>query len=264
MIEPSLGPDPNTYHAPTSTARKVFRMARYQQDSDRMAGSIPVWESPRASAQHVEGHLTYGVTGPDNSFDSALAYASMEPAAGGNAEPPQEFGFGDLIDMINPLQHIPIVGHLYREATGDDIKPIAQILGGAVFGGPLGAASGLVNAVVREETGKDITGNVMALAQSDEQIEWRNKDTPAVAAPAETIPAFAPTPVEIPTERTPDNPELRLNRAVRDIESAAYQALPPALMGFADRGAMQRSVQSIRAEERPELTQWRARQRYND
>lgn len=245
MIEPSSGPDPNLLHAPAASARKVFRMAKFH-DSERMAGSVPVWESPRAGAQQVEGHLTSGVTGPDGSFDSALAYAAMEPAAGG-AAPPQEFGFGDLIDMVNPLQHIPIVGHLYREATGDHIKPISQILGGAVFGGPLGAAGGLVNAIVREETGKDITGNAMALAQDDEQIEWLK---PPPAQPAAVIPASAPA----------ENPELRLNRAVRDIENAAYQALPPALMGFADMSAMQR----IQAEERPELKDWRARQRYND
>ena len=30
------------------------------------------------------------------------------------------FSFGDILDLINPLQHIPIVGTIYRAVTGDD------------------------------------------------------------------------------------------------------------------------------------------------
>ncbi len=49
-------------------------------------------------------------------------------------------GFGDLVDLVNPLQHIPVVGHLYRHFSGDSIQPVIKIAGGALFGGPLGAA----------------------------------------------------------------------------------------------------------------------------
>ena len=31
--------------------------------------------------------------------------------------------------MINPLQHIPVVSYLYRQFTGDSIRPIGQIVG---------------------------------------------------------------------------------------------------------------------------------------
>lgn len=79
----------------------------------------------------------------------------------------EEFGFFDLLDMVNPLQHIPLVGNLYREMTGDSIKPISTIIGGALFGGPLGAASGIVNVIVAEETGKDIVGNVIDVVHQD-------------------------------------------------------------------------------------------------
>lgn len=77
-----------------------------------------------------------------------------------------EFGFLDLLDMVNPLQHLPVVNVVYRAITGDEIKPISQIIGGAVFGGPAGVAGGLVNAVIREETGRDIDGHVRRFAQS--------------------------------------------------------------------------------------------------
>ncbi|MGB6086494.1 MAG: hypothetical protein WBF74_07845, partial [Parvibaculum sp.] len=32
-----------------------------------------------------------------------------------------EFGFSDFLDVINPLQHIPIVSSIYRELTGDEL-----------------------------------------------------------------------------------------------------------------------------------------------
>ncbi|MGD9601579.1 MAG: hypothetical protein AB7O21_14130 [Gammaproteobacteria bacterium] len=51
--------------------------------------------------------------------------------------------FGDLIDLVNPLQHIPIVGQLYRQATGDTVAPLVRVAGGALFGGPLGAVLSL-------------------------------------------------------------------------------------------------------------------------
>jgi hypothetical protein len=57
--------------------------------------------------------------------------------------------FGDLLDIINPLHHIPIVGDIYRKLTGDDIKPAFQIAGGALFGGPLGAVLAAVNVGAR-------------------------------------------------------------------------------------------------------------------
>ena len=39
------------------------------------------------------------------------------------------FGFDDLLDVINPLQHIPLIGTLYREVTGDQIKTPARLAG---------------------------------------------------------------------------------------------------------------------------------------
>lgn len=48
--------------------------------------------------------------------------------------------FADLLDVINPLQHIPVVSQIYRHLTGDSIRAPFRIAGGALFGGPLGAA----------------------------------------------------------------------------------------------------------------------------
>lgn len=44
--------------------------------------------------------------------------------------------FGDLLDVINPLQHIPMVSSIYRAVTGDEISPGARVAGGALYGAP--------------------------------------------------------------------------------------------------------------------------------
>ena len=94
--------------------------------------------------------------------------------------------------------------------TGDDIKPIGNIIGGAVFGGPLGAASGLINAIAIEETGKDITGNAMAFAFSGEVPSFKNN--------------FENSSIK-------DDPQSRL-QSVTDSNNA--QDLPGNLLAFTD------------------------------
>lgn len=73
-----------------------------------------------------------------------------------------EFGFSDFLDVINPLQHIPIVSSIYRELTGDELGAPARILGGALFAGPLGAAAGAASAAVEAVSGKDPGAHAVA------------------------------------------------------------------------------------------------------
>ncbi len=174
--------------------KRVFRMI----ENDRMAGSVPKWEVPKTQKQDVEQRLSLAEIGhTQESFAQALSYSQPDIA-----EDNAEFGFGDLIDMVNPLQHIPIVNQLYREISGDEIKPIGKIMGGAVFGGPLGAASGLADTIIEEETGKSLSGNAMAMVLDG--------DTPHLKAHNE-------------------HPEKRLNDAanIRD-------ELPGSLLAFTD------------------------------
>ncbi len=145
-----------------SRPKKVLRMLN---QNSRMAGSQPVWEKPVTAQQNVEQRLSAAATGQlksDHSFETALSYADASDVSY-HGDPDHEFGIGDVVDMVNPLHHVPVVGHIYRELTGDDIKPIARIVGGSVFGGPIGAAGSLANVIVQEETGKDITETAMAV-----------------------------------------------------------------------------------------------------
>ena len=58
------------------------------------------------------------------------------------------FTFDDLIDVINPLQQLPVIGSLYRWLTGDQISPAARIAGGFLFGGPIGLAGSIGSLIV--------------------------------------------------------------------------------------------------------------------
>ena len=121
---------PTATHTATNvnaTENKPFSMVSGQ--NERMSGSVPVWSSVASFAENIADKGTD--VGQDKSF-----------------------GFSDIVDIVNPLQHIPVVSNLYQSATGDTIGAIAQIVGGAVFGGPLGA---LVSAgVVAYKSAKEI------------------------------------------------------------------------------------------------------------
>lgn len=83
-----------------------------------------------------------------------------------------DFGFEDMLDMINPLHHIPIISTIYQDLTGDTISAPAKIVGGGLFGGVTGLAGSLIDAIIEEVSGLDIGHHVLALfnGEADEAI----------------------------------------------------------------------------------------------
>ncbi len=108
------------------------------------------------------------------------------------------FTFFDFIDIINPLQHIPVIGTLYREMTDDTLDPGSRVLGGTLFLGPVGTVASLANVIIDDATGKDVGEHVMAFFEDDEgnvpQI-FAGQDRPVAISPA------APTTTPIATGR---------------------------------------------------------------
>ena len=100
-------------------------------------------------------------------LEDEAAMADRKPADENDAEfilfGKDGLDFFDLLDIINPLQHIPLVSTLYRRLTGDAMAPAPSVLGGALFGGPIGALASLANVVVAHTTGKDLGEHVIAL-----------------------------------------------------------------------------------------------------
>ena len=107
-----------------------------------------------------------------------IAAAREEAARRGG----EDIGFGDFIDLINPLHHLPVIGPLYREITGDEIKPAAQILGGFLYGGPVGLVTSASQAIAEEATGKDVTGHVIAALFGEDDTATDAPGAAAIAA----------------------------------------------------------------------------------
>ena len=104
--------------------------------------------------------------------------------------------FWDLLDVINPLQHIPVVNTLYQELTGDKIGVGAKLVGDTLLGGPIGLIASAINCIVEEETGDDIGGHVLALFKGDGVSESSQiADNSAAAAQDKTAAAQKPAPV---------------------------------------------------------------------
>ena len=74
--------------------------------------------------------------------------------------------FLDLVDVVNPLHHIPVVGPMYREITGDVINPLPRITGSTLFFGPIGAGLAAADVVLEETTGQDTGEHILAMLRN--------------------------------------------------------------------------------------------------
>lgn len=81
------------------------------------------------------------------------------------------FSFHDLISIVNPLQHIPVVSTLYRAITGDTIKPLERIAGDTLYGGAWGFVSSVANLAFKDLTGKDFGDTALALVEGDNSTD---------------------------------------------------------------------------------------------
>lgn len=119
----------------------------------------------------------------------------------------KSFSFHDVLDAINPLQHLPIIATIYRHLTGDNIGNAARVAGDTLYGGPIGLALSLLNAHEVNKTGSDIGDHVVAMLERD-----KTKSTPAIKDPGTLLAAVpqavapqaaaAPAPATGPTSAT--------------------------------------------------------------
>jgi hypothetical protein len=112
----------------------------------------------------------------------------------------EEEGFFDhLLDVVNPLQHIPIIGTIYRAITGDKIGSVEKIMGGTLYGGMWGAISALADVAFKGITGKSFEDTALSLLKSDSKTA-----TTKVTATPVTFNASLPT-VDAPSLALGDN-----------------------------------------------------------
>ena len=108
------------------------------------------------------------------------------------------FSFKDLLDIVNPLQHIPVVGSIYRYLTGDEESGGARIIGDSLYGGPIGFGVSVVStALLTDSSGKDLGERLLAStfgprdgsAPTTTAVAANTTAAPGSASPAAGLPA---------------------------------------------------------------------------
>jgi hypothetical protein len=97
----------------------------------------------------------------DPTLSTVAASPSVPVAASKSSE--WDFSFHNLLSIINPLEHLPIIGTIYRAITGTHIGVPERIAGDALYGGLWGAVSGAADAAFEAIAGKDFGSTVLAL-----------------------------------------------------------------------------------------------------
>jgi hypothetical protein len=122
--------------------------------------------------------------------------AAQAPAAAASAAKTDDsgFSFADLLDIINPLQHIPVVSTLYRSITGDGIGTPEKIAGDTLYGGLVGLLASLADTAFKEITGKDVGDTVLAFLTGDDTVQT------AAAAPEK--------PAQVTTAQAVNTPDM--------------------------------------------------------
>jgi hypothetical protein len=108
-----------------------------------------------------------------------------------------DFSFHNLLQILNPLEHLPIVGTIYRAITGTHIGVPERIAGDALYGGLWGAVSGAADAAFEAITGKDFGSTVLALFTGSHRgtaVAGKETVTPAqlAALSQDSAPAITP------------------------------------------------------------------------
>ena len=152
---------------------------------------------------------------------------STQVASHGSAD----YSLGDLVDIINPLQQLPIVGTVYRALSGDTIKPEMRVVGGALYGGPIGLALAVADSAVEEVTGRDTGGNIVAIFAPERAPITRGSSSlfaaKEPAAPGgDAAPAGATAAMQPPVAKTPQ----------ADTPAAKHAAAPQPVLSFAGAG----------------------------
>lgn len=112
---------------------------------------------------------------------ATVAPSEQAPAA------KHDFSFGDFLDIVNPLQHLPVVGTLYRAVTGDQIKTPEKLVGDALYGGVWGLVSSLADTAFQAATGKNFGDTVLALFTGRRDTKAVGTEVPAQTKPADPL-----------------------------------------------------------------------------
>jgi hypothetical protein len=141
-----------------------------------------------------------------------VTVTAEKPQNGPQDKAAQEEGFfHHLLDVVNPLQHLPLIGTLYRAITGDHMGPVEKIMGDALYGGLWGAVSSVADVAFEGLTGKSVEDTVLGWFHDDgtSNIAAAKVMAPNIAAGLSLPPADLPAlPAAQLASSIPDSPDM--------------------------------------------------------
>ena len=94
---------------------------------------------------------------------------------------PGEMRFDEFLEGLNPLHHLPVIGMIYRGATGRELHPTVRVLGGLLLGGPAGLVATVGLALLEMSRPMER----LAAAREGREDPWMQ---PGAALPADASP----------------------------------------------------------------------------
>ena len=119
--------------------------------------------------------------------------------------------FHHLLDVINPLQHLPVIGTIYRAITGEHIGAVEKVMGDTLYGGLWGAASSVADLAFEGVTGKSLEDTVLGWFSHDSGTRLASVKVAApnisssISLPSADLPALPST---LTASAAPDGLEL--------------------------------------------------------
>src|SRR4051812_46190417 len=130
-----------------------------------------------------------------------VTVSAAKPDAPDSSQEGESF-FDHILDVVNPLQHLPLVGTLYRALTGDKMGPVEKIMGDTLYGGLWGAVSSIASVAFEGITGKSPEDTVLGWLHHDDGVKLASNK---VTAPQISAQASLPS-ADLPT--LPSNPAI--------------------------------------------------------
>jgi len=125
----------------------------------------------------ASGNTNLTLRNVDALYSSGDNYSRASGVRAGEGTVDASMDFDDVLDMLNPLEHIPVVSSLYRAITDEPIHPVARIAGDALYGGIMGVASAGIAAlgaigdevIAANNDGMSLSGVLVASLSGDEE-----------------------------------------------------------------------------------------------
>jgi len=118
------------------------------------------------------------------------ATPSLDQASADKPADQKESFFHHLLDVVNPLQHLPVIGTIYRAITGERLDAVEKIAGDTLYGGLWGAVTSIADVAFESLTGKSFEDTALALFKGDDKARVASTK---VAAPTITASISVPS-----------------------------------------------------------------------